>query len=233
VFIAGDAAHSHPPYGGFGLNNGLEDAVNLSWKLAARLQGWGGDDLLASYSAERRPVFRDVAEDFIAARIREDGEFLRRYDPKRDRAAFERAWAAREGDVGSRARSYAPNYEGSSVVAGPPGGVSGAHGTHSFVARAGHHLSPQPLSSGRNVFEQLGRGFSLLAFGAAAGDVAAFRAAAKAQPLPLTVIEDTRREGREAYGCALTLVRPDQFVAWTGDTAPADMAALLRRASGR
>src|SRR5262245_33749001 len=45
VFIAGDAAHSHPPYGGFGLNNGLEDVANLGWKLAARLQGWGGDTL--------------------------------------------------------------------------------------------------------------------------------------------------------------------------------------------
>ena len=43
VFIAGDAAHTHPPYGGFGLNNGLEDAVNLGWKLAARLQGWGDE----------------------------------------------------------------------------------------------------------------------------------------------------------------------------------------------
>ena len=76
VFIAGDAAHTHPPYGGFGLNNGLEDAVNLGWKLAARLQGWGGETLLDSYSLERQAVFRDVAEDFIAARIREEGEFL-------------------------------------------------------------------------------------------------------------------------------------------------------------
>ena len=41
LFIAGDSAHSHPPYGGFGLNNGLEDIVNLGWKLAAVLQGWG------------------------------------------------------------------------------------------------------------------------------------------------------------------------------------------------
>ena len=49
IFIAGDAAHSHPPYGGFGLNNGLEDAINLGWKLAAVLQGWGGEGLLASY----------------------------------------------------------------------------------------------------------------------------------------------------------------------------------------
>ena len=69
VFIAGDAAHSHPPYGGFGLNNGLEDAVNLGWKLAARLQGWGGEALLNSYDAERRPIFQEIGEDFIAARI--------------------------------------------------------------------------------------------------------------------------------------------------------------------
>src|SRR5476649_1240624 len=43
IFIAGDAAHSHPPYGGFGLNNGLEDAVNLGWKLTAALDGWGNE----------------------------------------------------------------------------------------------------------------------------------------------------------------------------------------------
>ena len=48
VFIAGDAAHSHPPYGGFGLNNGLEDIANLGWKLAARLKGHGGEALLDS-----------------------------------------------------------------------------------------------------------------------------------------------------------------------------------------
>ena len=48
VLIAGDAAHSHPPYGGYGLNNGLEDAKNLGWKLAATLQGWGGEDLIRS-----------------------------------------------------------------------------------------------------------------------------------------------------------------------------------------
>src|SRR4029079_1596692 len=88
VFIAGDAAHSHPPYGGFGLNNGLEDAVNLGWKLASKLKGGVGDTLLESYSEERRPIFKEVAEDFIAKRIRIDGEFLARYSPERDKAEF-------------------------------------------------------------------------------------------------------------------------------------------------
>ena len=138
VFIAGDAAHSHPPYGGFGLNNGLEDAVNLGWKLAARLQGWGGDALLRSYSEERRPIFEETAEDFIAARIKRDGEFLNRYSPERDKR---RVRTDLEGssstDVGWRVQNYEPNYEGSPVVAGPPGGVCSAHGEHMVKARAG------------------------------------------------------------------------------------------------
>ena len=131
-----------------------------------QLQGWGGDTLLQSYSDERRPIFKEVAEDFIAARIRNDGEFLNRYNPARDKAEFEAAWKAQESDVGNRAQVYEPNYEGSPVVIGPPGGKSTAHGKHVFKARAGHHLAPQMLSSGRNVFEELGRGFTLLAFDA-------------------------------------------------------------------
>jgi 2-polyprenyl-6-methoxyphenol hydroxylase-like FAD-dependent oxidoreductase len=60
AFIAGDACHNHPPYGGFGLNTGLEDAVNLGWKLAAALAGWGGETLLDSYHQERRPIFLEI-----------------------------------------------------------------------------------------------------------------------------------------------------------------------------
>jgi len=233
VFIAGDAAHTHPPYGGFGLNNGLEDAVNLGWKLAARLQGWGDEALLDSYSAERQPVFRDVAEDFIAARIREEGDFLARYIPDRDRAEFEAAWAAREGDLGQRVNRYEPNYEASPIVVGLPGGTTSAHGDHSFKARPGHHLAPQPLSSGRNVFEELGRGFTLLALDAAAEDVERIKRAADVCGVPLTIVRDSRAGGRENYEAKLILVRPDQFVAFAGAAAPEDAEALMRRVSGQ
>lgn len=60
VFLAGDAAHVHPPLGGQGLNLGIQDAVNLGWKLAAAVTGWAPDGLLDSYHAERHPVAEDV-----------------------------------------------------------------------------------------------------------------------------------------------------------------------------
>ena len=229
IFIAGDAAHSHPPYGGYGLNNGLEDAVNLSWKLAAHFAGWGGARLLETYSLERAPIFRDVAEDFIAARIREDDAFLTRYDPSRDRAEFEAAWKARITDVGSRRKAYEPSYEASPIVFGPSGGKTAAHGEHSLKARAGHHLAPQVLSNGRNVFEELGRGFTLLALGADAGD---FEQAARQRRIPLKIVRDSGAQARENYGASLILVRPDQHIAWTGGTA-SDAAAIMQRVTGQ
>ena len=232
VFIAGDAAHSHPPYGGFGLNNGLEDIVNLGWKLAARLQGWGTEALLRSYSIERRPVFWETADDFITSRIKRDAEFLERYNPEQDRAAFEAAWQARETDTGSRFQQYEPNYEGSPVVFGPPGGVNSAHGVHAFKARPGHHLAPLPLSQGHTTFEALGGGFNLLDFGAPGSTIAEFKEAAKKLAVPLTVISDSRSGGREAYESALVLVRPDQYVVWVGEDAGLGAEAILRRAIG-
>ena len=234
LFLAGDAAHSHPPYGAFGLNNGLEDAVNLGWKLQATLAGWGGERLLESYDAERRPVFRDIGENFIAARIRKDGEFFSRHDPARDRADFERAWRSRESDIGSRFQDYEPNYEGSPVVAGPAGGQCSAHGKHEFKARAGHHLAPQKLASGRDVFEELSNSsFNLLAFDADEKDVAGYEASAQSLRVPLKVVRDSGRDARAAYESPLVLVRPDQFVGWTGARAPGDPGALLRKLAGR
>ena len=233
AFIAGDAAHSHPPYGGFGLNNGLEDAVNLGWKIAARLEGWGSDALLASYSEERRPIFHEVATDFIATRIRNDREFLDRYNPGLNRAEFEQAWNARRTEIGNRAQIFEPGYEASPVVAGPPGGKTTAHGHHTFKARTGHHLTPQKLSSGRDVFEELGRGFTLLAFDADDGVTQGFEQAARSLNIPFKVVRDSYANGRMRYEAPLILVRPDQFIAWIGERAPADATALMRKIVGR
>ncbi|MDA7416930.1 FAD-dependent monooxygenase [Xenophilus arseniciresistens] len=239
VFVAGDAAHSHPPYGGYGVNSGLEDARNLGWKLAAALQGWGGEALLDSYDAERRPVFRSTIDDFIAKSIETDRQFLESHDPARDREAFEAAWHARAHGAVGEVHAFEPHYEGSPVVGqeeGQAAAVCSAKGSHRFDARAGHHLAPALLPDGRNVFEAFGAGYTLLAMGADPASVQRFAAAAQQAGLPLTVVQ-TQAQGEAArYEAPLVLVRPDAFVAWVGHSVEVDegtVQAVLQRVQGR
>jgi 2-polyprenyl-6-methoxyphenol hydroxylase-like FAD-dependent oxidoreductase len=232
IFIAGDAAHSHPPYGGYGINLGLEDAKNLGWKLTACLQGWGGPNVLASYDAERRPVFQSTARDFIAKAIEADRKFLEAFDPLRDRAAFEAEWALRQSGARSEVDAFEPNYEGSQVIFGPPGGTCGAAGRHALRARPGHHLAPHVLPSGRNVFEELGEGFTLLALAEDEPACRGFSAAARSLGVPLHIVRDGSASARAHYEASLVLVRPDQFVAWVGLGDTLDPEHVLRRATG-
>jgi len=133
----------------------------------------------------------------------------------------------------TRAATYAPHYEGSSIVWGSPGSVCSAIGTHSFAARAGHHLPPQVLSSGRHVVEELGGDFTLLAFGADDAAVAAFATAAASLGVPLKIVRDSLADGRKAYEARLMLVRPDRYVVWVSNDAPANAASVIARLVGR
>lgn len=232
VFVAGDAAHSHPPYGGYGINTGLEDARNLGWKLAAVLQGWGAAGLLESYDGERRPVFASTARDFIEKAIENDRAFLAAFDPQRDRAAFESEWSARSTGARGEVAAFEPNYEGSVIVSGAPGAEPSAVGEHLFKARPGHHLAPLPLSDGRNIFEALGSGFTLLCLDGKGNELTPFASAANAAGIPLEIIGDSATNAREKYGANYVLVRPDQFVAWASDAVPHDLDALMRRVRG-
>lgn len=236
VFIAGDAAHSHPPYGGYGVNSGLEDARNLGWKLASTLQGWGGEQLLDSYDAERRPVFASTMRDFIAKSIETDRAFLETHDPLADKARFDEAWQARAKGAVGEVHAFEPHYEGSPVVwqGDAQGKVCSAVGSHQFVARAGHHMAPATLSSGSNVYEAFGPGFTLLALGASAGEVQVFRDAASALNLPLGVIQEDAAPEAARYEARLVLVRPDNFVAWASDSPVNEeqARAVLKKASG-
>ena len=113
---------------------------------------------------------------------------------------------------------------------GPPGGASSARGSHTFKARAGHHLPPQRLSSGRNVFDELGNGFTLLAFDTTDVMEMAFAIAAKTLQMPLKIVRDSYDQGRRAYEAKFILVRPDRYVAWTASDLPNDPTAILAKA---
>ena len=129
-------------------------------------------------------------------------------------------------------RTYEPHYDGSSVVVGPPNSVTSVHGSYSFKAQPGHHLAPRLLSSGRNVFEELGDGFTLLAFDADDQTIEAFERTALTLNVPLKVVRDTYQSERKEYESSLILVRPDQYVAWAGNESPDDMNRLIQKVAG-
>lgn len=232
VSIAGDAAHSHPPYGGYGVNSGLEDARNLGWKLAAVTQGWGDRALLDSYDAERRPVFASTIDDFIARSIARDREFLAAFDPRRDRGAFEQEWQRRASGAVEEVGAFVPNYCASPIVWGAAGATTNAVGKHEFRAKAGHHLAPAQLVDGDNVYHRLGSGFTLLDFSDGAASTN-FEAAARQLGIPLDCVRFASDSLAERYEARVILVRPDQFISWCSNELCSDPSLVLRRASGR
>lgn len=229
AFVAGDAAHNHPPYGGYGINTGFEDARNLGWKLAATLRGRGGEALIASYDSERRPVFESVARDFIEASIETDRVFLAAHDPHTDKAAFDAAWSARATGAAAEVGRYLPNYRGSPVVFGTGDGAADAVGQHMARARPGYHLPPRDLSGGGVSTDRIGAGFLLLAGRHDHGIVEAARAAG----MTLDVASPAARTDDDIEPGAAVLVRPDGFVAWTGCADRQDAEAVVSKVLGR
>ncbi|WP_181779301.1 FAD-dependent monooxygenase, partial [Pseudonocardia pini] len=221
VFLAGDAAHLNPPFGGHGLNTGVGDAVDLGWKLAAVLDGWGGPTLLDSYEAERRPVQHKVIAEATAnmAVLSTD---LMALDLDADGVAGHAARAAVHARIQEtkHAEFHAldlvleTGYESSPVVV--PG---------SGPARPGHRLPHAWLPDGTSVYDRLGDGLTLVVL--AGGDSGDTAAAATRSGVPLTVLDLRPQQIRSRYGHDLLLVRPDQHVAWAGETLPVEVLDLV------
>ncbi|MCY4461164.1 MAG: FAD-dependent monooxygenase [Albidovulum sp.] len=229
IFLAGDSAHSHPPYGAYGINTGFEDARNLGWKLEAVLKGFGGEALLDTYDEERKPVFASTAADFIESYIEQDRAFLRKFNPERDRKSFEEEWSRRGSGAYDDIRAYVPNYSGSSIVFGPEGASSSAKGEHRFTARPGYHLAPAPIARGGDVFERLSDGFTLLEFSGDGRVGGEFDNSAKRRNIPFKRIALQSSEMAVRYEAALVLVRPDHYVAWAGSDSECSPSKILAK----
>ena len=245
MLLAGDAAHLFTPTGGFGLNTGIEDVANLSWKLAAVLQGWGGDGLLATYETERKPIAvrnTDVARDM--GRAWHDIEVTPAIEQDYAAGDAERAQAAQSSFV---VKNHFVLPEERDFV----GVVLGARYDNSPHRRAGRPRR-RPMSSrrympssvpggraphlwlddtrgpGSSLFDRLGRYFTLLRFGDDADEPRALEDAARRAGMPLDGRRRRASAGlRELYQCKLALIRPDQHIAWRGDELPHDVDALI------
>ena len=238
VLLAGDACHLHPPFGGYGMNLGLGDAVDLGWKLAALLRGWGGPRLADSYEQERRPVHRRVIEEAVANHALLPRDLVRPLleAPGAEGDAVRAEVGASIGAAKSRefhtlgvVLGY--SYAGSPLTvpdgSAPPADHYGRYEPAAFPGRRAPHLW---LRDGRSLFDLFGPGFTLLATQPGA-DAAPFADAARAAAVPLAVVAPDEPRLAELYGAPLALIRPDQHVAWRGAEAR-DAAAILDTVRG-
>jgi len=242
VFIAGDAAHLWVPYAGYGMNAGIADGLNLSWLLAAQVQGWADPAMLHAYEAERQPITEQVsrfAMDHAQKMIKARSAVPPNIEADDAAGAAERE---RIGDEAYRLNvqqfccaglNFGYYYSGSPIIVGdgetPPPYTMGDF-TPSTVpgCRAPHFW----LADGRSLYDAFGPGYTLLVTQAGA-DTAALQAAAAAAGVPLRVLDVSAEAACPAeYRHALLLCRPDQHVAWRGQAVPADAAALVQRLRG-
>jgi 2-polyprenyl-6-methoxyphenol hydroxylase-like FAD-dependent oxidoreductase len=244
VFLAGDAVHLVIPTGGLGMNTGVGDAIDLSWKLAATLAGWGGPNLLGSYELERRQVGgRNVAASGFATQGRRKWRALYRpqiREPTPAGAALREDFA-RVADIEQHKATemigaeLGYRYAGSPLIAAEPGeGPEHDFMTYVPTTWPGARLPHVWLEDGSAMQDRIGygHGYTLLRLGRTKADATGLQRAFAAIGAPLQLLDVAGERARDVYGYDLLLLRPDMHVVWRGNDAPAEPAILAALATG-
>ena len=242
IFLTGDAVHLVIPTGGLGMNSGVGDAIDLSWKLAATLQGWGGPGLLASYEVERRQIgARNVDASRHASRGRRAWRAAYRPNIRNStpEGAETRANLTRIADVEQRKSNemigaeLGYRYRNSPIVWPEAGeGPQDDFMHYRPTTWPGARLPHLWLADGAALHDRIGDGYTLLRLAGAQAETSPLERAFAAFGAPLTVLDIDEERPREVYGYDLLLLRPDLHVVWRGNRLPDDPAKLAAVATG-
>lgn len=242
IFIAGDAAHIWVPFAGYGMNAGIADAADLSWQLAGVINGWADPGMLRGYEAERRPVTDQVSRHVMAVALKNlDIDLIKNPPPAllADGPAGEtmRAEVGRylhDANVGQFAclgLNFGTYYEASPIIAcdgeAPPDYDLLTYTPSTVPGCRTPHVW---LDDGTSLYDALGLEFTILRSDPNA-DVSGLMAAAQRRGVPFRIL-DLPDGARSIYGHKLVLSRPDQHVAWRGDSEPADPEELVDLVTG-
>jgi 2-polyprenyl-6-methoxyphenol hydroxylase-like FAD-dependent oxidoreductase len=241
VFLAGDAVHLLIPAGGLGMNTGVGDAFDLSWKLAATLEGWGGPELLQSYEIERRQVGeRNIGASRYATlgyhkwrsqwrpEIGDDtatGQAVR--DKLTEVAAVEQR---KVNEMIGAELGY--RYVDSPIIDNTPGGPEHLFRNYQPTSWPGARLPHVWLDDGMPIQDQISNASYTLLRLNDRHDTASFEAAFRARGVPFGVLPIASERAREIYEKDLILLRPDMHVVWRGNNPPENLADLAALASG-
>ena len=244
VALAGDAAHLVIPTGGLGLNTGIGDAIDLSWKLAALVQGWGGAKLLGAYEDERHQIgVRNVRASGAATdgrRERREDHYRpwRREDSARGREAREtvRRLAVLEAGkttvIAGIERGY--RYVNSGLLWPEPGeGPDPDNIEYLPTAWTGARLPHMWCKNGTALLDLMGPWYTVLRFGEAA-DTSGLEQALREAGVPFKTLNlEANEPAFEVYGgFNVFLVRPDLHVAWRAHRTPKHPKAIVAVATG-
>ena len=239
VWLAGDAVHLFSPTGGFGMNTGVSDAVDLAWKLRATLEGWGGPHLLPSYETERRPIgirntqFAKALYQRLADVMTHDG-VLDESSPQADqiRADLRADLIEQESLIASFGVLLGYRYSQSPICIddGSPEPPDDAQ-LYVPTSRPGHRAPHIWLSDDEALYDRFRAGFSLVRTRAEV-PVQTLVGEAKQRGIPIDVVDIEIPCAHRVYERSLTLVRPDLMVAWRGDHAPESPQRLWDVVSG-
>jgi 2-polyprenyl-6-methoxyphenol hydroxylase-like FAD-dependent oxidoreductase len=243
VFLAGDSIHLVIPTGGLGMNTGVGDAIDLSWKLHATLRGWGGPTLLRSYEIERRQVGdRNVGASRYASLGRRKWRAQYRSnirDATPDGQAT-RDNVARVADVEQRKTNemigaeLGYRYVGSPIIWEEPGGPEHLFREYVPTTWPGARLPHVWLDDARSVHDLIGDdGYTVLRLGRSRADTTPFEHAIRAFGAPCRVLTVDHDRVRDVYGYDLLLLRPDLHVAWRGNAPPDDPSEVARIVTGQ
>lgn len=230
VLLVGDAAHLFPPYTGQNMNTGIADAANLGWKLAGVLEGWGGEELLRSYSDERHAIAQRTAEASIIAwrstlRVletleKEDLHLGDERDAEEREALLERLYQLSFMEWNKNGVAMDQRYEDSSIIADDGSTVAAwDHTKYQAAAKPGHRL-PHLWIGEDSLYDYLGNDFALLVTAGTPSIVDRARELANDVSIPLQIVDLTNHEVRDVFEADFVLVRPDRYVAWRGQELP-------------
>ncbi|MFZ0987634.1 MAG: FAD-dependent monooxygenase, partial [Xanthobacteraceae bacterium] len=241
VFLAGDAVHLVIPTGGLGMNSGVGDTVDLSWKLAATLAGWGGPNLLKSYEVERRQIGeRNVGASRYATIGRRKWRGMWRPDIGEDSAAGAetRNKLSAVADIEQRKSNemigaeLGYRYVDSPIICNVPGGPEHLFREYQPTTWPGARLPHVWLADGTPMQDRIPDGYTILRLGGAKADAHGLQSALRDRGAPVTVIEAGDPRVREIYERDLVLLRPDLHVVWRGNAAPEDPVRIAAVATG-